>query len=492
VAHFETRSANGASSSYSASATAGTTAWVEIVRSGASSNQFSAYFSLNGSSWTQIGAAQTVTMASAALTGIAVTSHNQGTGASDTLSNVQLTGSYQTPAVAIAAATSPQTITAGGSANLSVLGVDDAGAPGLTYTWAATPSSGVNFSANASNAAANTTATFTSPGLYNLVVTIRNAGNLTTTSTVNVNVLPTWLSPTSIAWWNPATSVLTVAGPMTVNADPNSAEPIIDASGTSAVVTLNPANGTDIHLGGLTLTDGASATFTSLGSARSLTNYHLLVIGTPGASVAPPFTVDSTSTLDLADNDMAILYGSGVSPLSTVSTELSQAYDGGLWDHPGLTSSVAKSTAGVTALGYGEASALGMSTFDGLTLGSNAVLVKYTLVGDTTLTGQVGLSDLLTVESNLNASGTYWSRGNFHYGADGTDLGDLLATESNLNSTLAGVLPDISPAAVATIASATTKTATSTVTNAGSQSARNSGHPSKPQAASPTIKKRRA
>jgi hypothetical protein len=469
------RSSSGGSAGQTSGASGGAPTWIELVRNGSS---FSGYYSTSTSmptSWTLIGTQSITNMSTSALVGIALTSHDQGTGTTDTLSNVQLTGSYQTPAVAIAAATSPQTITAGGTANLSVLGVDDAGAAGLTYTWAATPASGVNFSANASNAAANTTATFTSPGLYSLVVTIKNAGNLTTTSTVNVNVLPTWLSATSIAWWNPTTSVLTVAGPTTVNADPGSAEPIVDASGTSALVTLNPSGGTDIHLGGLTLTDGASATVTSLGTARSVSNYRLLAIGTANATVTPTFVVDSTSTLDLADNDMAILYGSGTSPLSSVSSEISQAYDGGLWDQPGVTSSIAKTSAGATALGYGEAAASGLSTFDGLTLGANAVLVKYTLPGDTQLRGTVGIGDYNAVLNNFGAV-QGWIGGNFHYGGV-VSIGDYNAVLNNFGKTLADELPGgLSPALATASTGVTSGTTTSAVTPAVHASAQRKVH----------------
>jgi hypothetical protein len=306
-----------------------------------------------------------------------------------------------------------------------------------------------------------------------------NAGPVVAATSATA-VLPSWLANNSIAVWNPSTQILTVTGAASVIADPGAAEPLINASGPAAVLTLNPASGTEVELGGLSLSNGASATLTSLGSARSLTNYHLLVIGTPGASVAPTFTIDSTSTLDLADNDMAILYGSGTSPLSTVSTELSQAYDGGLWDQPGLTSSVAKTTAGVTALAYGEASVLGLSTFDGLTLGGNAVLVKYTLVGDANLDGSVDFSDFSVLQNHMGQPGP-WSSGDFNY--DGTvNFNDFSLLQNNYNKTLASLLPDISPAIVATIAPATPKPATSTVTHAPSPSAKISTHPPKPRA----------
>ena len=69
--------------------------------------------------------------------------------------------------MAVAATATPNPVT-GTTCNLSVLGADDAGEANLTYTWAATgtPPAAVNFSANGSNAAKNTTAIFSKAGNY--------------------------------------------------------------------------------------------------------------------------------------------------------------------------------------------------------------------------------------------------------------------------------------------------------------------------------------
>ena len=77
-----------------------------------------------------------------------------------------------------------------------MLGDDDGGEASLTYTWATTgvPPAAVTFSANGTNAAKNTVATFTKAGSYAFQVTIRDAGNLTTTSSVTVTVAQTLTS----------------------------------------------------------------------------------------------------------------------------------------------------------------------------------------------------------------------------------------------------------------------------------------------------------
>ena len=96
------------------------------------------------------------------------------------------------PTVATAAVASPNSVT-GTSTVLSVLGADDGGQSNLRYTWLASgiaPAS-VAFSANGTNGAKNTTATFAAAGTYTLQVTITDAGGLTATSSVTVQVRQT-------------------------------------------------------------------------------------------------------------------------------------------------------------------------------------------------------------------------------------------------------------------------------------------------------------
>ena len=112
------------------------------------------------------------------------------------------------PTVATPAAATPGAVT-GTSTALSVLGADvDTGESSLTYTWAATTLPGraaaPMFSANGTNAAKNTTATFSQAGNYVFTVTIRDPGGLTTSSNVGVTVSQTL---TSIAV-SPATVTL--------------------------------------------------------------------------------------------------------------------------------------------------------------------------------------------------------------------------------------------------------------------------------------------
>lgn len=82
----------------------------------------------------------------------------------------------------------------GRSATLKIVGADDGGEANLTYAWSTSGSSpaAVQFSANTSNAAKNTIATFTRVGSYSLVATITDTFGLRVTSpvTVVVDALP--------------------------------------------------------------------------------------------------------------------------------------------------------------------------------------------------------------------------------------------------------------------------------------------------------------
>ncbi len=79
---------------------------------------------------------------------------------------------------------------AGITTDLSVTATDPAGASSLTYTWSAISPvpAGVAFSGNGTNAASQTTATFSGAGSYNFQVIVADPSGLTATSDVTVNV----------------------------------------------------------------------------------------------------------------------------------------------------------------------------------------------------------------------------------------------------------------------------------------------------------------
>jgi len=168
--------------------------WVKLVRSG---NSFTAFYATTSGTpastdWTQIGTAQTVSMNTTAQAGLAVTSNVSGTLCTGDFSGVEL-GQATAPTIASAASAAPNPAS-GTTTALSVLGADNSGGSeaNLTYTWSVTgkPTGAADpaFTVNGTNAAKNTTATFSMAGNYQFTVTITNVANLSVTGTVSVTV----------------------------------------------------------------------------------------------------------------------------------------------------------------------------------------------------------------------------------------------------------------------------------------------------------------
>lgn len=76
--------------------TASNPVWLQLIRIG---NSFSAFYSLNGSAWVQVGTAQTVSLSPTPLAGLAITSHNTGKLATATFTNTSIPGSTAAPAI---------------------------------------------------------------------------------------------------------------------------------------------------------------------------------------------------------------------------------------------------------------------------------------------------------------------------------------------------------------------------------------------------------
>ena len=158
-----------------------------------SSNWMDAQYQVNGGAWTSTaGTVQNNDQVAVRM--ISAATYNTTKSATLTIGGVSATFTVATrmntpPTVALAAGTAANPIT-GTAVALGVLGADDGGEAALTYTWAVTdtPSAAVSFSENGTNVAKNTTAIFSKPGIYNFEVTIKDAGNLTVTSSLSVTV----------------------------------------------------------------------------------------------------------------------------------------------------------------------------------------------------------------------------------------------------------------------------------------------------------------
>ncbi len=98
------------------------------------------------------------------------------------------------PTLVTAASATPNPVTTGTTAVLSVLGADNSGEPALKYTWSTSYFQAPSYSVNGTNAAKSTTVTFARAGTYPFEVVIEDPGGLSVRSQVTVVVQQTLVS----------------------------------------------------------------------------------------------------------------------------------------------------------------------------------------------------------------------------------------------------------------------------------------------------------
>jgi len=307
---------------------------------------------------------------------------------------------------------------------------------------------------------------------------INDGGNNSTTDlsvngTSTVSNYPGWLSVpagASVTWNQSAETLNITAGTATIIADPNETqfnggagdEPNITVNGSTAGLEIAPTDGSlFVHIGGLTVTGGADVDVASLGAARSHSNHEVLVVGPAGASSNPTFSVDSTSTLNMEDNDLLIHTGGakslGQAELAAVQ---SLAYgtgggrNGGHWTGNELTSSAAaarrsadrRETTQLAVVLNNDLS----SRFSSWVVGSASealnrydIIVKYTYTGDFSLAGSVAATDSGVLGLHYNTSSDEWADGdtNDDGSVNSTDAGNL-GLDFNDGTSLATITAD--------------------------------------------------
>ena len=115
-------------------------------------------------------------------------------------------------------------------------------------------------------------------------------------------------------------------------------------------------------------------------------------------------------TLDTGVYSLVINYDGSANPIAAIRSCLATGYNGGAWNGSGISSSAAAANPGY-ALAYADGA-------DGLTpgLSSGQIEIKYTLYGDTGLTGTVGFVDFMRMTQHYTASsGGSWDTGDFNY-----------------------------------------------------------------------------
>ena len=143
------------------------------------------------------------------------------------------------------------------------------------------------------------------------------------------------------------------------------------------------------------------------------------------------------SGIDLSDNAMLVDY-TGTPPLALIASYIhGGTFDGLTSTAHGIISSTAIIGGGVKTLAYCEASALGASTFEGYSVDSTTVIVRYTYPGDANFDGTVNALDFNAVATNFGSASRTWAQGDFNF--DGiTNTLDFNLLAKNFNQSLPG------------------------------------------------------
>ncbi|MGD0461025.1 MAG: PEP-CTERM sorting domain-containing protein [Tepidisphaeraceae bacterium] len=154
-----------------------------------------------------------------------------------------------------------------------------------------------------------------------------------------------------------------------------------------------------------------------------------------GGSSQDALSIAGPSALDIENNHIYINYGGGPDPVAAIRAYLINGRNGGLWNGTGgINSSTAALPANSAySLGYADSADPGNPAG----LAANQIEVKYTLLGDATLTGTVTGTDFTILATNLGKVVSGWDQGDFLY--TGTVTGsDFTALVTNLGKTASG------------------------------------------------------
>jgi autotransporter-associated beta strand protein len=214
-------------------------------------------------------------------------------------------------------------------------------------------------------------------------------------------------------------------------------------AGTLALSGVNTYAGpTSINSGLLVIDNSASipqASPLTIGAAATTAAARLAT--TIGTVAVPSLTVYSGSTLDIANNSLAIEYGSATDSASLVRGYLVSGYNSvgggaGNWKGTGITSSAAAANPSAFSVGYADGGNPSDHANTGVPAGE--IEVMYTVAGDANLSGGVDLSDLVIIASDFGTTGADWAEGDVNYDGN-VDLSDLVIVASNFGVSLSSV-----------------------------------------------------
>jgi hypothetical protein len=297
---------------------------------------------------------------------------------------LRLTPNYP-PTIATPASANPSPVS-GKTTVLSVLGDDDNGEAGLIYTWATTgtPPASVSFSANGTNGAKKTTATFTKAGGYSFEVTVRDQGNLTVTSPVTVMVNQT------------LTSIVVSPSSATVNTSATQQFSATARDQFAANLTTQPAFTWSVSGGGAISSSGLFTAGVSAGGPFTVTAQSGGVNGTAsvtvnsftatiyqincGGSASSPYAADQYYSGGSTYSVTSTITTTGVTDPAPQAVYRTERYGNSTYTLPNLTGG----TSYTVRLHFAEIywTATGSRRFN-VTINGNTVLSNYDIYAET-------------------------------------------------------------------------------------------------------------
>jgi autotransporter-associated beta strand protein len=315
-----------------------------------------------------------------------------------------------------------------------------------TFTGSVTVNSGT-LGLTASNAYAG--ATTVNAG--NLVLT----GSLPNTSTVVVNGGTLYLGTGGTGGSFKSSAVVNDAGLIIINHSDDITLPnIIGGIGGITKLGNNTVNltGALSFTGGLNVQGGSLTTSTNLPFSSVSIAGGAVVTQTAGVTsnvvakinvLKSLDTAGSTGKINVNNNATIIDYAPGNSPDASIRSQLITGYANGAWTGNGIQSgsaAAAASSAHPTAIGYTEASSIGIGPSGGLFLtkgvDNSSILMRYTLSGDSNLDGVVNTGDFTALAASFNASGKEWVQGDYNFDGVVNAL-DFNAMATNFGAVLA-------------------------------------------------------
>jgi alpha-amylase len=219
----------------------------------------------------------------------------------------------------------------------------------------------------------------------------------------------------------------------------------------TAAATVVPAN---TMLIATAINNGAAATLNIAAGAQVVMRSNGTLTGVPaalatGTSRLTGLTIASannawTGTLNLNNNDLVFesTAANAATDLGRLTSQLASGFNNGAWNGTGIDSAAAASdNTRLHALGIiqnikSDGTAL-YNSFDGQSVDTNSLLIKYTYYGDALLQGTVTTQDYLIIDNGYHLGLSGWQNGDFNY--DGVINGDDYSLLDNAYNMLNGL-----------------------------------------------------